>query len=119
MFLIFLILFLTACSSESPHTLREEGVSKTRSLISVFRKIRTREQLLDHTEEITRYLKEFASVMQTAEIYYVTHPEETIPPLSKQEQELSDELKMHLNRLFRLDGCQEVIEKCQRGALDK
>lgn len=115
--LILIFLMTLSCSSSKPEEFREEGVSITKNLIREFKKVKSRDELLDRTKKIESLFKQLTLVVSKAELYLKEHPELDIPYFSKDDQEASDELRLEINRLYMIEGCREIIESCERAAL--
>lgn len=115
---IFLILiFVCSCSPHSVDEFAEEGEGVIRSLIQELKCIHTREQLLAASGKLQKQFDRLVTVMIAAEEFCDSHPDQGSGEYLRYNHELSDQLRMELNRLFRLEGGREIIEKCQEKAL--
>lgn len=113
------LFLLSACGSRSYEDFREEGESITRSLIKELREIRTREDLLSTAPKLEKLFLKLAEVMIQARHFQQMNPHQSTPALSAKDHALSDQLRTELNRVYRMEGGREVIEKCQEKALKK
>ena len=114
-FVVFLLL-LTACS-RGPEEIREEGQSVMRGLVKEFKGVKSRDELMEKEERIKVLFDKFVKVLVEAKIYLEKHDEAL--EFKWKDHELSDELKAEINRLYRIEGCKEIIEKCEREALTR
>jgi hypothetical protein len=118
-FLTFIfILALTACSS--PHSLdefEEEGEGVILSLIQELQSIYTREQLLAASGKLQKQFDRLVNVIIAAKEFYHSHPDFNAEMAMPYNHELSDRLRIELNRLYLLEGGRQIIEKCQEKAL--
>lgn len=105
----FLLLVLCSCSGPSPESYREQGSALIRTLIKDLKKVRTKEELVDRQEKIHQTFIKLKETVMEAESYLKAHPKTEIPLFTRQDQDLSDELQIELNRLLRIDGCREVL----------
>lgn len=111
---LWLLLALSSCGSLSLDDFEEEGEGVMRSLIQELRTIRTRDQLLASTHRLKPIFERMVSIMIAAEEHRYAHPE---GEFSGPNHELSDQLRIELNRLYCMEGGRQIIEKCQEKAL--
>lgn len=112
-----ILLFLASCGSRSLDEFQEEGEGLIRSLIQELQTIHSREKLLASSGKLQKYFERLVNIMIAAEEFSYSHPE-----LEKGESirhDLSDQLRIELNRLYRLEGGRQIIEKCQEKALHR
>lgn len=112
-------LLLTGCGPRSQEDFREEGEGLTRSLIQELQAIHTREQLLMASSRLQRLFDQLVNSMIAAEEFHALHPEQDKGELTQRNHDLSDQLRLELNRLYRLEGGRQMIEKCQENALHR
>lgn len=108
-----MVVLITSCQSSSYEDFHENGRAKTRSLVAELRKIRTRDQLIENEAEIESALLDLALLLKRVENYQRLHPDAAPPALTAADHELSDELRVEILRIFRLDGGREVINRCR------
>lgn len=108
-----------ACSSRHLDDFQEEGKGKIRALITELQLIRTRDDLNPHAERLEVLFDELVSVMIEALLYKESHPTAELSEAAKQERNDADQLRIELNRVMRLEGGREVIEKVQEAALNR
>lgn len=117
--IILLLTFLTGCGPRSEEDFREEGEGVTRSLIKELQGIRTREQLNGSLGKIQRHFENLVSIMISAQEYLAAHPEQEKEEPCRPGNDLSDQLRIELNRIYRIDGGRQLIEKSQENALHR
>lgn len=110
-FTLLVALLIASCTSSGPDYYREEGTAISRALVKELKKVRTREELLDHQENIKQLLGKLNKVIQESDAYVRGHPEIEVPPFTRQDQDLSDALLAELNRLLRIEGCRELVNE--------
>lgn len=117
--ILFLFCIVTSCGPRSLDDFEEEGEGIVRSLIQELEMIQSREQLLVNSTLLQRHFDRLVNTMIAAEEWISSHPEQCkmrgIPP----NHELSDLLRIELNRLYCLEGGRQIIEKCQEKALHR
>ncbi|MFN4174608.1 MAG: hypothetical protein ACK4HV_05855, partial [Parachlamydiaceae bacterium] len=79
------------------------------------RTIKSRDELMEKEEKVKVLFDRFVKVLAEAKVYLDKHDEAL--EFKWKDHELSDELKTEINRLYRIEGCKEIIEKCEREAL--
>lgn len=115
--LILLLLLAVSCGLRSFEDFEEEGEGVIRSLIQDLKSIRTREQLLAASSKLQRQFDRLVSIMIAAEEFGLSHPELAKEEVAWLNHDLSDQLRVEINRLYRLEGGRQIIEKCQEKAL--
>jgi hypothetical protein len=118
-FLFFLIvLALSSCGRNSLEDFRSEGEEITRSLIQEFRKIRTRSQLLNASPKLKRLFNDLVDVMIAAHEF--RHKQANLDKnFVSYNSELSNQLRLELNRIYKIEGGRQIIEKCEEQALHR
>lgn len=115
----FLILILLAACSRGPEEVREDAQGVMRAMVAEFKKMHGREELMEKEGKIQLLFDKLVLILAEAENYLAKHPEYEGLEFKWKDQDLSDELKGEINRLYRLEGCKEIIEGCQKKALAK
>lgn len=116
--IFFLALLLIACEPRSLDEFNEEGHGIIQSLIVELQGIQTRDDLLQREPRLKGLFEELAEVMMNARLFQEkSHLDPR--PLSPEDHELSDQLRIELNRVYRLEGASELVEKCQETALHR
>lgn len=118
-FFLFLILLLSGCGPRSMDDFEEEGEAVMRTLIQELQAIRTREQLIASTGRLKRLFDRLADIMIAAVEYRRAHPEISTNEFAGPNHELSDLLRIELNRLYQMEGGRQIIEKCEENALHR
>ncbi len=117
--LIVLLLIAISCGPRSLEDFQEEGEGVIRSLIQELKGIHTREQLLAASGKLQRQFDRLITLIIAAEEFSFSHPEVEKGEEIRHNHELSDQLRVELNRLYRLEGGRQIIEKCQEKALHR
>lgn len=115
--LVFCFL-LVSCEPRSLEDFRAEGQSVTQSLMMELQKIQNREDLLQKVPRLKSLFDELIDVMIRARGFREKHQLEPLA-ITKEDHELSDHLRIELNRVYKIEGAVEVIEKCQEDALHR
>jgi hypothetical protein len=68
---------------------------------------------------LQRLFDRLVDVMIAAEEFALAHPGQEKGELTQRNHELSDQLRVELNRLYRVEGGRQTIEKCQEKALHR
>ncbi len=114
---ISLLLTITSCGYHSLEDFQEEGEGITRSLIQDLKKIHNREQLILASERLKHHFDRLVLLMISAEEFSLSHPKLENKEGERISHDLSDELYAELNRIYRMEGGRQIIEKCQEKAL--
>jgi hypothetical protein len=121
--LIITVLVVQGCSPSNQQNYKVEGQEIIRSLTKELKPIRTREQLLQTAPKIKKLFNKLTTVLVKAKEYQLRDQKiendlEDSEALTD-ERMFSDQLKEELNRIYRLDGGKEIIETCQKDALER
>jgi hypothetical protein len=118
--LIYLIiLFLTSCGPKSLEDFREEGRGVTRSLIQELQVIQTRQELLQVQSRLQKLFDNLVTIMTNGREFQEKYSKQESLELTKEDHEISEELRIQLQRIYYIDGGKEIIEKCQEQALQR
>lgn len=117
--IIVMLIMATSCGPRSLEEFEEEGEGVIRSLIQELQAIHTREQLLAASANLQRQFDRLVNIMIAAQEYGYAHPELDRGEFIRHNHELSDHLRIELNRLYRLEGGRQIIEKCEEKALHR
>lgn len=115
LFILCCGLLAIGCSSHSLEDCREEGEAITRTLIYEFSQIHNREDLLKASAKIKRLFNDLVSIIVAA--HAAQHQE--VIELTPYNHLLSDQLRTEINRVYRIEGAREVVEKFQEEALHR
>ena len=113
---LFFLTALGACGHRSLEGFQEEGEGIIRSLIQELQGVHNRQELLGSSVRLQQQFERLVCVMIAAQEFYKTHPESDKIGLLAKSSDLSDQLRAELNRIYRLDGGRQIIEKCQEKA---
>lgn len=109
------LFFSTGCGHRSLDDFHEEGEGVIRALIQDLRLVQTRDDLIASSSKIQRHFEKLAYIMVEAEAFCSLCPEKEKGGCLN--HELSDRLRIELNRLYSLEGGCQVIERIQERAL--
>lgn len=115
----FVLLVAASCGPSSLDDFQEEGEGVMRSLIQDLKKIHKREELIAASSKLEKRFDHLVSIMIAAEEFTFSHPEIDKRRSGAFEHDLSDRLRVELNRLYRLEGGRQIIEKCQEKSLHR
>lgn len=107
-----LIFLLTSCTKSSLEEYRDEGEGIIRSLIKTLQVVESKNDLIDSCAHLEKLFDQLARLMIAAKEFQESHPK-IDQKLTKENHELSDQLRFELNRIFHIDGGKELIEHCQ------
>lgn len=119
LFFFIMLVFLTACGSRSLDDFREEGEGITRSLIKELESIRNRQELLQAAPRLQKRFDSLVDVMIRSKEYKEKYSKIDLLDLPKKDHELSDQLRVELNRIYNMEGGRKIIEKCQEVSLHR
>lgn len=117
--MILILGCLTACGPRSLEDFREEGEGVTRSLVKELSVIRTRSELLKAVPRLQKLFNNLIDVMIAAREFQEKSSKFDPIEWTYHNHELSDQLRIELNRVYALEGTREIIEKCQEQALHR
>lgn len=110
------MLSITGCANSSLEDFQEEGEAAIYSLVQELKLIQTREQLLAASGTLQKDFDRLVSIIVKTQEWVNVHPE-SVTEAIQVNHELSDALRVELNRLYHLEGGRQMIEKCQEKAL--
>lgn len=116
-FLWICLLFIGLCSCQktSPEQFQDESRRKIQELIEALQKIECLDEMNKASPQLKSIYDDLAELVIRARRYQIKT--KTTWGLTQEDHLLSDELKAELHRLYRMEGVQELMEKCQRSAL--
>ncbi len=116
--LLLLIFALSGCGRNSLEDFRLEGEEVAYTLIQELRKIRTRDQLRNSSGKLQRLFNDLADIMIAALEFRQKHPglEKNLLPFNNK---LNNQLRFELNRIYKIEGGRQIIEKCEEQALHR
>ena len=116
-FLFFCVLFLTGCAPGSLEEYCFEGEGAVRKIIEECKKVHSKEDLILHKSRIKNDLAHLTNLMIAAKKFQMKNPEEEIT--LNLSHAASNQLKEEFVRIYKIDGCREVMEEIQRESLHK
>jgi len=117
--LILVLIFVTSCGPRSLDDYRREGRESVRALTSELRCVQTRQDLIKAGPNIKAKYNRMVDLMIAAREFYEAHSEAAIPELTEEDQEYSQELRLELDRIFRIEGADKLIAKYQEEAMNR
>jgi hypothetical protein len=109
---LLLLCLLTACGSPSSEDIRDEGQRHVLLLTNELRTIKSREQLLEAQERLKVHFDALVDLMVDASEAHLRKPE-------LEDDQRNIELQAQLQRVCRITGGLEILEKCQEAALNR
>lgn len=117
--LLLAILLFVSCSKSSLSDFQKEGRTILIELTAELKQIRSRDDLPAHAVRLQQLFDRLAEVMIAAQEYKSTHPDIKLAEDDDDVHLLSDRLRTEFNRILRMEGGTEIIEKAQENALNK
>ena len=114
---LLLLLCLFGCSPTSLDDFRNQGQSVTRSLIQDLRLIQAREDLAKLEPILKKRFEALVFIMIEAREFQINNPEAIFSEPSALDMDLNEELKQELERVWKVEGGREMIERAQREAM--
>jgi hypothetical protein len=108
---------LVGCSPGSLNEYRHEGESTCRDIIGDLQSIETREDLASLEPILKRNFEKLVSVIISARQFQINNPEEALALPVLLESDVSNLLKEELERVYRIEGGKEIVERAQREAM--
>lgn len=119
LFVLSSLLSLLACSRNSLEDFKEEAKGITRTISETLRQIHTREELIKQAPRLKKLFNDLTDIIIASNEFQKKHPKEDRPALNAEDRLQSDILREELNRIYRLEGGREIIEKTQEEALHR
>jgi len=113
--LLFVVL-LSACGPRSQQDYLREGQRVTLALILELEQIQRHEDLLAVQSRVTRLHEELVDLMISAREYRYEHPGEDSLEADERSEALSRRLQKEMERIARIEGGGEWLERCQEDA---
>ncbi|MDB6080734.1 MAG: hypothetical protein JWO53_6 [Chlamydiia bacterium] len=112
-YVLFLLLFLSSvsCQRQSPTYFQERGRQKIEELIVELQKIESIEDLVAHGTRLKAIYNSLATLAIQARLYQKKMNVQW--EMTEEDRELNENLRQELNRLYKLSGAKELIEKYQ------
>ena len=109
------LLILISCGPNSLEDFQKEGESFSRRLANELKEIQSRDELAKAAPHLKTRFNELVDLVIAAQTYADRHLDECL--FDPTENPYSNELRLQLERLYRLEGGREMIEKAQKEAL--
>lgn len=97
---------------------RSEGEEITHTLIQELRRIRSRKELINSAGKLQRLFNNMADLMIAANEFRQKNPH-TAKDLPSCNNELNSRLRSELNRIYKIEGCRQIMEKYEEQALHR
>lgn len=114
---LFLVFALTACQRPSAAYFQEQGYQKIEELITELQKIESIDELLAHEIQLKTLYEELVDLIIQAKVYQKKH--KVYWKTEAMHQGVNEELRRELNRLYKLPGGKEIMEKYQLQACQR
>lgn len=105
------LLILCGCGSRSAEDIREEGRTVTRTLTEELRTVHNRRELMEAAPKLKTLFRQLAELMAASQEF-----QEPLD-LEKTDHDLSDELRLQMNRIYQMDGGRQIMEQSQQDAV--
>jgi hypothetical protein len=110
-------LLFTGCSPSSLEDYRHEGEAVCRELTADLQCIQTREDLVSLETKLKKDFEKLVAVILDAQQFIQKHPDSETLQVYAIDTEMSDRIKVELQRVYQIEGAKEVIEKAQRESM--
>ncbi|MCC6127617.1 MAG: hypothetical protein IT584_00225 [Chlamydiae bacterium] len=108
------LLFLCSCMASPQEEFRSRGKKIVKELVQVLQNVENHEELQAAREPLKKLYKKLASLLVEIQSFQETRPEVVF---SSRELEGSEDLFIHLARLYEIPGCREIMERSQGDAV--
>lgn len=112
--LIFALLFVS-CGPASMEEFQCEGERVALALTRDLEKVESLQDLKAESPQLKKKFAELVDLMLAARKYQLKHPDEEAP--NEPNLDISNSLKAEFVRIYRIEGCQEIMEEIQRESL--
>jgi hypothetical protein len=112
-------MFLCSCGRHSPEDYKEEGQQLSLSLIKVFSRIHSYEELTTASPDLKRLFDQLATICIEAQQQMARDGIVEPLELSEKEQQVNARLRLELQRICKIEGCRDLVEKCQEEAMTR
>lgn len=116
-YLLLSLTLLTGCSHKSLEDYREEGRRLTTQLIAELQGVHSRRDLVARQPKLNKLFKDLVATMISAQEWRDKQAVQIEVELTIEDHDLSDRLKAEMNRIYKIEGAREVLEKSQQEAL--
>jgi hypothetical protein len=114
--LAFLLLIsFSCCKGKSIEHFQKEGQEHKQELIEALQRIENLDDMIRASPQLKAIFDDLARLIIQARCYQIKT--KTQVEISSEDRKLNQELRDELNRLYRMEGVQELMEKCQMSAL--
>jgi hypothetical protein len=111
------VMILSSCAARSMDDYYEEGQTVIRLLVIELEKIHSRQDAIKAASSIKNLFLELVNIMIAAEEFSRKNNRNDINDSIRRESIWSDRLREELNRVYSIEGVQEIIEKYQEQSL--
>jgi len=119
LWLILLLIGLTSCGPRNLNDYRSEGREAVRALTNELRQVQNRQDLIHAGPAIKARYSRMVELMIAAREFYEANAQSSIPELTEEDREYSQELRLELDRVLRIEGADKLIAKYQEEALNR
>lgn len=111
------VLFMISCTPSSFEKFQKEGQKLAMELAGDLQGIETRRQLIEKEGSIKKKIDQLVDLMIEARRWQRKQAKAATIPIG--DKQASDALKAEMERIYAIDGCQEIFEEWQREALNR
>lgn len=115
--LVCLMVVVAGCSPGSLKDFRLEGESICRDIIDDLQRVETRDDIARLEPVLKRHFEKLVSIIIQAREFQIKYPEEALAFQGPQDAEVSDIMKEELQRIYRIEGGKEIVERAQRESM--
>ncbi len=117
MLFLFIVISLISCTPTSIEECRYESENISRSLLKDLEKVESLNDLIIRKSKLTKKFAILVDVIIISKKYGSNHQFDEIE--NKEDQYLSDLILEQFVRIYKIDGCKELMEDIQRESLHK
>lgn len=111
---VLALLLLSSCMKSPEEEFRSRGKKIVNELVYVLQNVENHEELQAAREPLKKLFKKLASLLLEVRSFQEKHPDAAF---ASDPLEGSEDLFMHLARLYEIPGCREIMERSQGDAV--
>jgi hypothetical protein len=114
----FFLFFLVGCGSKSLEGYHDKGAKIIAEIIEELDAVETRDRLIEAAPRLKQLFLTLSKTIIAAHEYQEKNPHLEPLEMLQSDHQRSDHLRQQLQRIYQIEGCREVLEKCQQDALN-
>ena len=118
LFLTILIFFTTSCGPRSLNDFRQEGEGIAEDIVKELKQIHSTEEFPQHSIRLKKLFNKLVDVIIAAHEYKNTYSSANLD-VDSSNYTASESLREQFVRIFKMEGGQEKLEKCEQEALNR